>query len=132
MLLSIFSPFIPFGLSNLVSILNPTRLNLPPCQCRWESQQCMASLPIHPPMRLAGFLSPPERRKPEKHVSERHPPLLMLMWQGTSQQWTDTLAGSRERSNSHELSMCTQRASLYRRAVRPRRLQPTGMGKNGL
>ena len=70
-------------------------------QCRWESQQCMASLPIQPPMRLAGFLTPPERRKPEKHVSERHPPLLMR--QGTSQQWTDTLAGSRERSNSHKL-----------------------------
>jgi hypothetical protein len=79
-------------------------------------------------MRLAGFLTPPERRKPEKHVSERHPPLLMR--QGTSQQWTDTLAGSRERSNSHELSMCTQRASLYRRAVRPRRLpSPQGWAR---
>jgi hypothetical protein len=32
----------------------------PPCeQCRWESQQCTGSLPIHahPPMRLAGYLS---------------------------------------------------------------------------
>ena len=67
----------------------------------------MASLPIHPPMRLASFLTPPERRKPEKHISEHHPPLLMLLTvrQCTSQQWTDTLALYRERSNSHELSM---------------------------
>jgi hypothetical protein len=41
------------------------------------------------------------------------PPVLMLLRvrQGTSQQWTDPLAASRERSNSHELPVL-QRASL--------------------
>ena len=56
-------------------------------RCRWETQQCMVSLPIHthPPMCLAGVLrEASERRKPEKHVSERSPPwcLLMLLERG--------------------------------------------------
>ena len=96
----------------------------------------MASLPIHPPMRLAGFLTPPERRKPEKHVSERHPSLLMFLRrvrQCTSQQWTDTLAGSRERSNSHELSMLhPTRLSLSMSGATPQAAQLPAVLKTSL
>jgi hypothetical protein len=41
-------------------VANAVQIHPPPCeQCRWESQQCPGSLPMHtyPPMRLAGCLS---------------------------------------------------------------------------
>jgi hypothetical protein len=92
------------------------RLNLPPCQCRWESQQCMASLPINPPMRLAGFLTPPERRKPEKHVSERHPLCFSECGRALRSSGRTRLQGLESAATHASCPCCTQRASLCRRA----------------
>jgi hypothetical protein len=117
---------------------------------RW-SQQCNSAVQVgvtavqrraspykpYPPICLAGVLSkpqPPERRKPKKHVSVRHP------LAGASQS-AEHLIRSGERTRLQHLesaathtsfSCCTQRASLCRRAVRPRRLPSPGMGKKRL
>jgi hypothetical protein len=62
--------------------------------------------PPHPPpptdVRLAGFLW---RDANPRSTSRYVPCFLLAVRQGTSQQWTDPLAGYRELSNSHELSM---------------------------
>jgi hypothetical protein len=96
-LLSIFSPFIPFGPSNLVYILNPTPFEprLLVSSYLWESQQRMVSLHIDPcpPMRASRVFS--VRRTPQGETQTRSTslyitPLVLLMLlrvrQGTSQQ----------------------------------------------
>jgi hypothetical protein len=50
--------------------------------------------------------------------------MLLRVRQGTSQWWTDTLAGSRERSNSHDLSMLhPTRVSLSESGATPQAAQ---------
>jgi hypothetical protein len=50
---------------------------------------------------------------------------LLTVRQGTLQQWTNPLAGSRERSNSHELSMLhPTRLSLLTSGATPQAVQP--------
>jgi hypothetical protein len=84
-------------------------------------------------MRLAGVLSVPgETQTVEARLLNVTPLVLALLTvrQGTLQQWTDPLAGSRERSNSHELSMLhPTRLSLLTSGATPQAAPPPEMGK---
>jgi hypothetical protein len=87
-------------------------------------------------MRLAGVLSVPGDTQPvEARLLNVTPLVLALLKvrQGTLQQWTNPLAGSRERSNSHELSMLhPTRLSLLTSGATPQAVQPPEMGKKRL
>jgi hypothetical protein len=97
----------------------------------------MASLHIHPypPMRLAGFLS--EAHTPganTRSTSLYVTPLVLADASQSAARHFTAVKGRRESSATHtSCPCCTQRASLCRRAVPPRRLpRPQGRARRVL